>query len=269
MLEFVAAHGLLLVLAEFACLFLIFSVWEGRRPYVLPSGVKLQESRQTTNLSLFAFNQLFVYVLRWSLVWSFAELGTSGFLSSADLPQPGKIIVGLLLLDATSYLRHRIMHTRWLWPAHAVHHCDRAMDWSTEFRFHPIEVLVSIILQISVVVLCGIPGLAVLLFSIITLALGCLQHANVDFSAKVDRFFARVLITPRVHRVHHALEPGKYDRNFGVILPWWDWLFRTYQCPAEETEFGVEEIDEQTSLGLKNILLLPFRYPSHNLSDRI
>ena len=167
-----------------------------------------------------------------------------------------------MLLDATSYLRHRIMHTRWLWPTHAVHHCDRALDWSTEFRFHPIEVLVSTILQISVVVLCGIPGPAVLLFSIIVLAMGCFQHGNVDLSSKVDGIFATVVINPGLHRVHHALELGKYDRNFGIILPWWDWVFGTYQRPAEEREFGVEEINPQDSLGLKNNLVLPFRYPS-------
>jgi sterol desaturase/sphingolipid hydroxylase (fatty acid hydroxylase superfamily) len=263
-LEFVAEHGLLIVLVEFAGLFLIFTVWEGRRPYVRPSSVELQESRQTTNLSLFVFNQLFVFVLRWSLVWSFAELEAPGFLDSANIPQPAILVIGVLLLDATSYLRHRIMHTRWLWPAHAAHHSDRALDWTTEFRFHPIEVLVSTTLQILVVVLCGISGHSVILFAIIVLGMGCFQHANVSFSAIIDAYLARVLITPRLHRVHHALEDGKYERNFGVIVPWWDWLFRTYQSPADEREFGVEEIGEQGSLGLNNVLLLPFHFPSRD-----
>lgn len=267
MLEFIAEHGLLLVLAEFACLFLIFSVWEGAHPYVRPPFGELQASRQITNLALFVCNQPAIYVLSWSLVWWFAEFSSLGFLNGGSVSQPLQLVVGILLLDATSYLRHRIMHTRWLWPTHAAHHSDVALDWTTEFRFHPIEALLSTFLQIAVVVLCGIPGFAVACFAIIGLAVGCFQHANVGFSARVDAFIERALVTPRMHRVHHAKEDGQYDANFGFVLPWWDWLFGTYQRPGGERAFGVEALDAQSPLGLGRLLTLPFHYLARPATD--
>ena len=264
MLEFIAAHGLAMVLAEMAVLFLVFSVWEGRCPYVSPPGVARQEFRQITNLSLFAFNQFVLYGFRWLLVGWFAVFQTTGLLESATISETARLVIGVVLLDATSYLRHRIMHWRWFWPFHAVHHSDEAMDWTTEFRFHPVESLVSASLQVAVVLLCGIPGLAVILFSIIVLPFGCLQHSNVNISPAVDGFLAKLFITPGLHRVHHAQENSLRNRNFGVILPWWDWLFRTWQRPNDEKEFGITELSGHGPFGPKQVLLMPFRYPPRN-----
>lgn len=260
MLAFIQTNSFAIYIAELLGLIAIFLVWESRRPFVarLPADTG---ARHVSHCLLFAVNQPAAIATGWLLAWSFAGAvdGSSWTLFSAlDTSGLTVLIGGFLLLDLTEYARHRLMHLGWFWQAHQVHHSDRDMDWSTEFRFHPVEIVVTTVLRFAVIALVGISKESVVLYALAALLIGMLQHANVQLSRGVERTLSKVLVTPALHRVHHAEEQECYDRNFAVIFVWWDMLFRTYRRPGNERVFGLPDHVDQSS-DLKALLLSPFR----------
>lgn len=207
--------------------------------------------------------------LGWLLAWSFADaIGHYPWALFSGFKASGLTVLigGFLLLDLTEYFRHRIMHVGWLWRVHQVHHSDLDVDWSTELRFHPIEVLVSIALRFAVIVLLGIGGESVALFVLVALLVGMLQHSNVQLFKRLERIFGKILVTPGLHRVHHAAKQRCYNRNFAVVFVWWDMLFSTYQAPEGERVFGLTEYPAPGN-SLRDLLLSPFRSPGPTRKD--
>jgi len=250
-------------MVQLASLFVVFTWWEGRRPFVPvpPKAVLLrqQESRQISNVLLLAINRCAGGASQWLLVWLFAISEASPLIDLAIAPGWVQLIIGLLLLDLIGYARHRLFHWGWFWRVHRVHHCDESMDWTTEFRFHPIEALLSTLLTMLVVWLFGLSSQAVLLYAFVIVPLGCWQHSNVEGPAKIAKLLAPWLVTPSFHRVHHSIGESQHHQNFGVLLPWWDRLVGCYQRPNQERIFGVPGISPQSSAGILRLLLLPWR----------
>jgi sterol desaturase/sphingolipid hydroxylase (fatty acid hydroxylase superfamily) len=184
----------------------------------------------------------------------FNVLGVPGWLAG---------IVCFLALDLAIWAQHLAVHkVPVLWRVHRVHHADVDIDVTTALRFHPIEIVLSMVWKMIVVVALGAPPLSVFLFEVVLNGMAMFNHANFHIPARLDRVLRTILVTPDMHRVHHSVDIAETDSNYGFNLSVWDRLFRTYvPQPAlghEGMTIGLDEYqtDRPTRLGWS--LLLPF-----------
>ena len=158
-----------------------------------------------------------------------AEASGLGLLNQVVLPSWLAVVVAIVVLDLLIYAQHRLFHAApWLWRLHRVHHSDVAVDVTTGLRFHPGEILLSMLVKLGAVVLLGAPALGVMLFEIILNAGAMFSHSNIRLPASADRVARALLVTPDMHRVHHSIIPRETASNFGFNLAIWDRLFGTY-----------------------------------------
>lgn len=194
----------------------------------------------------------------------FAEVHGLGFFQMINAPDAAAILVSVIVLDLVIYLQHRLFHAvPLLWRLHRVHHADLEFDVTTGVRFHPVEILLSMLIKIGAVTALGAPAVAVLVFEVLLNATTMFNHANIKLPQLLDRIVRLVVVTPDMHRVHHSVRREETDSNFGFSLPWWDWLFRTYRAqPADGHDamtIGIEKFRDPTDLALARMLLQPVR----------
>jgi len=128
--------------------------------------------------------------------------------------------MALVLHDLGAYLLHMMLHRfTLLWEFHKVHHSSRTLDWLATFRAHLCEHALRHLLSPVLLIILGFPLIAVGMASLVTGVWAVLVHANLGGSW---RWLEPVLITPRLHRLHHV--PATSTRNFGVFLSVWDRL---------------------------------------------
>ena len=134
------------------------------------------------------------------------------------------IIVGFTAVfvgDFIGYWRHRLEHTRLLWPSHAVHHSDTAMTWLALLRFHPINRLSTFIIDISILTFLGFPAYALLVYSAVKHYYGFFIHADLPWSyGRLDKVF----VSPVMHRWHHSIETEAHETNFATVFSFFDWI---------------------------------------------
>ena len=187
-----------------------------------------------------------------------------GVLNQLSLAPWMSIIITLLVMDCVIYLQHVMVHAvPLLWRLHRVHHADLDYDVTTGARFHPIEILLSMLIKFATIMLLGAPAVAVLLFEVILNATAMFNHANIRLPSAVDRLLRLFLVTPDMHRVHHSVEDDETNSNFGFNLPWWDYLFGTYRRQPRAGQQGMtigihRYRDPQQVNRLPGMLLLPF-----------
>ena len=187
-----------------------------------------------------------------------------GFFNAFDLPGWLAVALSVLVLDLAIYLQHVLFHAvPALWRLHRMHHSDLEVDVTTGVRFHPIEILLSMIIKLGVVAAIGAPPVAVLMFEVLLNATSMFNHANVTFAPAIDRVARWLVVTPDMHRVHHSIVVDETNSNFGFNLPWWDRLFGTYRPEPSAGHLGmtpgVEQFREPGDLRLDRMLVQPFR----------
>ncbi len=185
-----------------------------------------------------------------------------GLLNTGFLPAWLSVLVGIVVLDMTSWVAHWTMHhSPILWRMHRVHHSDTVIDTSTAFRFHPAEVVYRFAVQAAVVMIFGIPVLAIAISAVLIIIFDVWEHANAR-TPKVLRSLAGFIITPDFHRIHHSCEERHQNSNLGTILPVWDRLFGSYIAPSElndETRFGLGVGKQHRFDTLADLLIDPAR----------
>jgi sterol desaturase/sphingolipid hydroxylase (fatty acid hydroxylase superfamily) len=179
---------------------------------------------------------------------------------SVWLAIPGAV----LLLDLTIYGQHVMFHAvPFLWRLHRMHHADLEFDVTTGLRFHPGEIVVSMLIKLAAVVLLGAPPVAVLIFEVVLNATSMFNHGNVCLPAHLDCMLRLFVVTPDMHRVHHSIDRRETDSNFGFNVPWWDRLFGTYHDqPAlghDRMTLGIDRFREPRELWLDRMLWQPLR----------
>ncbi|TXH98844.1 MAG: sterol desaturase family protein [Pseudorhodobacter sp.] len=258
---------LILRLGVFLGLFALFAGLEAlapRRPRQQP-----RRTRWFTNLSIVLIDTLALRALALALpllaVGAAIDAGRMGWglFNALDRPVWLEVLLVILILDLAIWAQHLITHkVPILWRFHRVHHADRDFDVTTALRFHPVEILASMLLKIGLVYLFGPAAMAVVLFEIILNGTAIFNHSNLRLPLWLDRIIRLVLVTPDMHRVHHSIHRHEHDSNYGFALSVWDRMFRTYRVMPEaghdDMVVGLEWQDDKPSR-LGWALMLPFR----------
>jgi sterol desaturase/sphingolipid hydroxylase (fatty acid hydroxylase superfamily) len=173
-------------------------------------------------------------------------------------------LIGFLALDLVIYLQHVAFHKiPVLWRLHRMHHADLDFDLTTGVRFHPIEIVISLLIKIAVILALGVPVVAVILFEVVLNATSMFNHSNASMPAWLDRVLRWIVVTPDMHRVHHSILRRETDSNYGFNLPWWDRLFGTYRPQPEAGHtamtIGLPSFRDRRELRIDRLLTQPFR----------
>jgi len=240
--EWIIHNELIVKLAAFFGIFFLMATWEQLAPCrILTIPKKL---RWTHNLGLVLLNGI---VLR--LVFPAGAVGVAIFVQQQDwgllnyyqIPLSAAVAISVVAMDFIIYLQHVMMHAvPVLWRVHRVHHADLDYDLTTGIRFHPIEIILSMLIKAAAILLLGPPVLAVVLFEVLLNAAAMFNHSNVQLPGRLDRVLRWFLVTPDMHRVHHSISADEANSNFGFNLSWWDRLSGTYRIQPRGGHQGME-----------------------------
>jgi sterol desaturase/sphingolipid hydroxylase (fatty acid hydroxylase superfamily) len=239
--------------------------WEYRRSLrrVLDSKLK-RDIRNLTVASLAAAAMQFIEVPVAIAINLRAEQKHSGLLQIAPAPGCVKLLAAILLLDYTLYFWHRLTHrVPLLWRFHQVHHVDREMD-ATTLRFHFGEIALSVAFRAAQVWLIGPTPASYAAWQSFLFFCILFHHANIRLPLGWERRLARLVVTPRLHGIHHSVVPEKLNSNWSSGLTVWDWLHGTLRTsvPQDAIIIGVEGLRGDREQQLGNVLALPFRAPA-------
>ncbi len=241
----------------------VMSVWQMAAPKrELTQGYR----RWPANLGIVMLDSLVVRLLipagaMGAALWA-AENGW-GLFNLVELPGWAAVVVAVILLDMVIYAQHVLVHAvPLLWRLHMVHHSDRDIDVTTGLRFHPLEIIFSMLIKMSVVILLGVPALAVLIFEVVLNGMAMFNHSNVRLPKAVDTIIRILFVTPDMHRVHHSIIKQETNSNYGFNLSIWDRLFGTYIAQPEKGHqgmtIGLTQFLDQPAHQLIWMLRLPF-----------
>lgn len=264
--QFITENEAILRLSFFAGVMLFMMLWEAlapKRVRVLPRMI-----RWTNNLALVALNTVVVRLLFPAAavgVAAFAESQGWGFLNYYTFPPLVAIVGTVIFMDFIIYLQHVMVHAvPALWRLHRVHHADLDYDVTTGLRFHPIEIVLSMLIKFATIIVIGAPVVAVIIFEIILNAMAMFNHANIGLPKAIDTFLRWFVVTPDMHRVHHSVEDDEANSNFGFNLTWWDRLFGTYKLEPrtghQSMIIGIHRFNMPKQVAwLPGMLVLPFK----------
>ena len=267
--DLILRHETLLRICSFLTIMFIMWRWEIAFPK-RPLNVN-KPMRWANNLGLLFLNSL---VLRLALpfagvgmaVWCQQKgWGLFNTLSDGLVPSVVSVTISIIVLDFAVYLQHRVMHqVPLLWRLHRVHHLDLDIDLSTGLRFHPLEILLSMLFKFLVITLLGPSALAVMLFEILLNGSAVFNHSNIAITHRIDAWLRRFIVTPDMHRVHHSTQMHETNSNYGFFLSCWDRLLSTYIAQPEaghhNMQIGLAEYrDQELTQKLRPLLLSPFR----------
>lgn len=185
-----------------------------------------------------------------------------GLLQIVPLPSGVEFVVGFLLLDLTFYYWHRANHAfPFFWRFHNVHHVDPDLDVSTSFRFHFGEVFFSLGFKALQIYLLGISLLTYLVYELAFQCATLFHHSNVRLAINVERALNSIVVTPRMHGIHHSIVKDETNSNYSVIFRWWDLMHGTLRLDVRQSQvvIGVPAYLDPQDNGFLNLLILPVR----------
>lgn len=186
-----------------------------------------------------------------------------GLLNWIEGPAWLEIGLAVLALDFIIYWQHQVFHAvPILWRFHMMHHSDLDLDVTSGVRFHPIEIVISMLVKAAAVLTLGVAPLAVVIFEVVLNGTSLFNHSNVNIPLSLDRILRWFVVTPDMHRIHHSSAPRETNSNYGFSLPWWDRLFGTYRAEPALGQLGMtiglEHLGPPVCLNLFRMLRFPF-----------
>jgi sterol desaturase/sphingolipid hydroxylase (fatty acid hydroxylase superfamily) len=186
-----------------------------------------------------------------------------------------QIMAVLLIGDFLAWLHHYIRHkVPFFWYFHSIHHSQQEMNMFTDYRVHFLEFFIASTIRfipfLSLVSRAFLPtSIAFILFS--------RWHSRIYHSnLKTNYGFLRyIFVTPQSHRIHHSCEEKHFDKNFGVIFSFWDFIFRTqYKSYDEYPKTGIPDANfpHENEISIKSLILSPIKqtiYPFIVINDSI
>ena len=242
--------------------FLLFLLTESRFPLRGSREPKLRRMGRNLALAgvgLTAFELLQIPILvpvsRWIMEGRIGLLNwfpASGWIRTA---------AAVILLDYTLWFWHWINHrVPFFWRFHSVHHVDRDMDASTGLRFHLGELVMSVGFRVLQIVALGADPLAVSLYQVLLSVSILFHHSNTRLPIGLERVLCRLIVTPRMHGIHHSDYRNEADTNWSSILSAWDYLHRTIRLDVAQKAItiGVPAFDAPEKVTLGQLLVMPF-----------
>jgi sterol desaturase/sphingolipid hydroxylase (fatty acid hydroxylase superfamily) len=178
-----------------------------------------------------------------------------------EAPQWLLVTASFLLLDYSNYVWHIILHKLPLmWRFHLVHHTDLDLDLTTAFRFHFGEMIGSIFFRGAAVILIGVSPVIVLVYEIVFEVATQFHHSNFKISERSEKKLNYIIVTPRMHGIHHSMIKEETDSNYSVIFSFWDRLHKTARLNIVQSEvvIGVPQYSDGKELTITRLLKMPF-----------
>jgi sterol desaturase/sphingolipid hydroxylase (fatty acid hydroxylase superfamily) len=264
-LDYLMKHEGAFRLSVFLGILALMLIWESLAPRRIPHHSRVK--RGFNNIGLSLFNTLLIRLaIPLGAVGFAALIGQHqiGLIPFLGLPFLLGVFICVLILDAVIYWQHRFFHVnQTLWRLHQVHHADPELDVTSGARFHPIEILLSMLIKFTAILLLGAPPEAVVLFEIILNGMAMFNHSNIYFPVAFDKVLRFFVVTPDMHRIHHSTIRKECDSNFGFNLSLWDYLFKSYtpepQLGQLEMDIGVKYLrDTKQITQIPGMLKIPF-----------
>ena len=259
------ANQAVIRLSVFAGVFTIMAIAEAMWPR--KNRTQPRKQRWITNIGMVFIDSITVRIIFPVVavgLAQFTQMVGWGLLNNIPLPFWARVLISAVLLDMAIYWQHVASHKiGLLWKVHRVHHVDRDIDVSTGNRFHPIEIVLSMLYKMVIIIILGPAALGVFLFEVLLNGSAMFNHANVKLPLAVDRVLRILFVTPDMHRIHHSEHRDETDSNYGFNLAIWDKMFGTYidqpRDGHDDMVIGVKGYggDEPSKLGWS--LMLPFR----------
>lgn len=216
------------------------------------------------NLQIILFDLFFVVpVIGWiavglNSVFDTYSIGLVPDAVWAGMPVLVVYLIAVVAGDFIGYWRHRLEHTTILWPSHAVHHSDTQMTWLTLQRFHPINRVTTFTVDSAFLLALSLPPEAVIANNLVRHFYGYFIHADLPWTYGV---VGKVLVSPAMHRWHHAADPRFFQKNFATVFSIYDRAFGTYMVPGPCTApLGVTDNMKPTLLGNLGYAFTPRAY---------
>lgn len=202
----------------------------------------------------------------------FAQEKGWGLMNYLELTPALEGIITVVFLDLMIYFQHVLVHmVPFFWRFHAVHHSDRDLDVSSGLRFHPVEILGSMIYKMGLVLALGPAPIAVMIFDAILNGMAQFSHSNIRLPVPLDRVMRWLVVTPDMHRIHHSVEVNETNSNYGFNLSIWDRTLGTYlrdaKKPQPEIVIGLKAFPKNEDVSFVKLLMMPGRYVPNRRGD--
>ena len=196
-------------------------------------------------------------------------LGTSKWISLRDLgllfffpiPQWANVLIGFLLFDLTFYYWHLTNHRiPLLWRFYNIHHIDPDLDVLTSFRFHFVEIAYSSFFRVFQFFIIGATPLTYVIYETVFTCGTMLHHSNIKLPLKLEYYLNKVLVTPRMHGIHHSNVKDETNSNYSVLFSWWDKLHKSLvlNIPQSSIKIGVPGYQLKQDNQLFRLFIMPF-----------
>lgn len=264
--HFILANESAIRLGFFSGILAVVGLWELAAPRRALTVSKAL--RWASNLSIVVLNTVLLrllFPLAAAGVAAFCAANGWGLINHFQIPFAIAVPLAVIAMDFVIWLQHVMVHAvPALWRLHRVHHADPDYDVTTSTRFHPIEIVLSMLIKFATIVVLGPPVLAVVIFEVLLNATAMFNHGNIRLPLALDRVLRWFVVTPDMHRVHHSVEDDEANSNFGFNLPWWDRLFDTYRDQPRGGHLAMtigihDHTDLREVARLDGMLLLPFK----------
>lgn len=193
---------------------------------------------------------------------NFTQSHSFGLLSFIQSHSMVYFLLGFLLMDLTFYYWHRLNHEiPLLWRFHNVHHADPDLDVTTSMRFHFVEIAYSSVFRLVQLAVIGINPILFICYEFMFQASTFFQHSNIRLPIRCEQLLNKIIVTPRMHGIHHSNYMDETNRNYGVIFSFWDRLHRTIKLniPQQSITIGVPGYQKRSDNKLINLLMMPFK----------
>ena len=244
--------------AAYLATFVALLFFERHFPFA-GSGQK-KSFRVSFHLGISIANSIILYsIMTWpiSAALSQSAIHQTGLRHVLGIHGGVEIIATVIMFDLWDYWMHLANHKiGLLWRFHRAHHSDMEIDVTTAARFHIGELIISTGVKCLMILFWG-PSLAgLVIFDLLLNGAAQFHHSNLNIPFRVQDAIERVIVTPRMHRCHHALHKSCVNHNFSAILSFWDRLFGSYHWARETRE--MEQIGLSRPRGLETMRIKPF-----------
>jgi sterol desaturase/sphingolipid hydroxylase (fatty acid hydroxylase superfamily) len=198
----------------------------------------------------------------------FVENKRFGLLKVFRLPKIQETILAVVLLDYTLYLWHVLTHkVSFLWRFHRIHHADLDLTASTAVRFHFGEITISVLFRVGQILIIGVSPQNFQIWQTLLFISIFFHHSNVRLPKDFEEKLQKLIVTPRLHGIHHSIEETEMNSNWSSGLSFWDKLHKTFRSdvPQEQIKIGIKEFDKIEDVTLTKMFNEPFTTKNYGL----